>query len=426
MDGQVYGMTTRAALRPAAFALAYAVCAFAALAATSGEDGIAAVWPASGVFLAGLILLEGRQRHILLGGVAVASMAANLWVGVGILAAIGYTLANLAEGGIALAVMRALGLRRQLFVAPRSFAIFVLAAFVAGLASAAMAGLLSGNGSRVFLSSWASTVILGMLTVTPTIMFIANDRAGRSRLASLDGLLTLAVTAALSALAFGQSDLPLLFLPMAALSFATFAVGLSGAAVAVVVVAAIGSVLTALNLGPVSVFLDATPDRVLFFQGYLFALVVSVLPVAVLLARRQEDLARIENSHRLLELAERSARVGHWRFSLKDRQIYWSAEALRVAGYPRDSRPTLDDALEIHLPEERERVSALVALALREGLPFTYEARMRRADGEIRVIECRAQVERDDTDTVIALFGTVVDVSRRTAPGNRGTRTVTA
>ena len=411
--------TPREAALPAGFAIAYAACAFIALYATSGADGIAAVWPASGVFLAGLILCEGRRRWMLAGGTALASMAANLWVGVGPIAAVGYTLANLAEGGIALAVMRLLGLRRSRFVAPASFAIFSLAAVIAGSSSAIMAAILSGNWSAGFLTSWASTVILGMLAVTPTIMFVANDRPGRARLLSFNGISTLIVTALVAVIAFGQNGLPLLFLPMAALSFATFGIGLSGAAVALVLVAAIGSVLTALNLGPVQQFFPAIEEQVLFFQGYLFALIVSVVPLAVLLARRQEDLARIENSHRLLETAERSARVGHWRYARADRSIYWSTEALRIAGYRRDERPGLEDVLAIHLPEDRERVRGLVELALRNGLPFTYRARIRRIDGDIRTVEARAEVERDDTDAIVALFGTITDVSRRTAPAQR-------
>ena len=60
----------------AAFTIGYLLCALVALELTSGEDGIAAVWPPSGIFLAGLLVIRTGNRWWLVGGVALASMVA--------------------------------------------------------------------------------------------------------------------------------------------------------------------------------------------------------------------------------------------------------------------------------------------------------------------------------------------------------------
>ncbi len=286
----------------ALFSLLYFACALVALYVTGGEDGIAAIWPASGVFIAGLLLVHREHRGPLIAGVAAASLAANLWGGISWLVAAGYTIANIIEGLIALLAM---GPRRGTsFVTPRTLLRFLWAVAVATAASTAMAAALSLNLSLTFLSSWATTVMLGMATVTPTIMFLAQDKRGRDKLASLPAVAVLAMVAGLSVAAFGQTEYPLLFLPMAGLAFATFSIGLSGTALGIVVVTAVGSLLTAMGEGPVSLSFDTITRQVLYFQAYLLCLIASTLPLAVLLTRLEDE------AERNLELAETDALTG--------------------------------------------------------------------------------------------------------------------
>ncbi|MCJ8189867.1 GGDEF domain-containing protein [Sphingomicrobium aestuariivivum] len=286
----------------AIFSVLYFGCAIAALYVTGGEDGIAAIWPASGVFIAGLLLTSRDYRGPLIAGVATASLGANLWGGISWLEAGGYTIANIIEG---LVVWRIMGPRRGTsFVTPETLLRFLIAMAAGTAASTVMAAGLSMNLSPTFLSSWATTVLLGMATVTPTIMFLVQDRRGRRRLASFKALAVLAMVAGLSVAAFGQTDYPLLFLPMAGLAFATFAIGVSGTAVAMVIVTAIGSLFTAMGEGPVSLAFENIVSQVLYFQAYLLCLIASTLPLAVLLTQREAE------AEANLELAETDALTG--------------------------------------------------------------------------------------------------------------------
>ena len=401
-------------------ALLYLLCALIALALTSGADGIAAVWPASGVFVAGLILYRGRAQQVLIAGVALASMVTNVWSGTGIWSAVAYTIANLAEGGIAMALMRLMGIRQRTFAEPVGIAIFALAAVIAGVASAGMAGLLSGNLEIPFLQSWATTVTLGMLTVTPTIMFLVGSERGAAGTAWTRHLWTLPVTALVSVITFGQQEMPLLFLPILAISIATIFQGLSGAAIAIAIVAATGSIFTAIDRGPVSLFFGSVEEQVLFFQFYLVGLIASVLPLAALLSRHTRNLARLEQTHRLLEAAERLARMGHWRHSLADGTTFWSVEAARIAGFEPASAPDLFGSVASYHPQDRDRVAGLLQLAAREGLPFKFEARIVDADGRTRHVSNRGQVETGPDGRVIALFGTLMEKTERAVSAGNG------
>ena len=286
----------------AATSLAYLACAVVALVITDAEDGIAVFWPASGVFVAGLLLVDRAMRPALAAGVAVASLASNVVGGVPWIEAAGYTLANIIEG---LLVFLLLGERRSArFADPATMVRFMVAAFIGGIASALMAGLLSANFTIPFLRSWATTVILGLATVTPIVMFIAQDSGRRVKLLSVRALAAFAVVAALSVAAFAQSVYPLLFLPMVGLSIATLLLGLAGSSIALGIVAAIGSWLTAEGQGPVTQSFPAIEAQVLYFQAYIVALILSVMPLAVLLTRHQIA------AERNLELAETDALTG--------------------------------------------------------------------------------------------------------------------
>lgn len=398
---------------PMLYGMAWFVCAVAALTLTQGEDGIAAVWPSSGIFVAALLYFGPRRRVITAAWIATASMAANLSAGSSFLATTGYTIANLLEGYLVFALMGGRSAAKLLLSRPWNMARFGGAAIVAGCFSALAAGVLSGNLTYGFLSSWMSTVTLGMLIVTPVILFIAQDPQDRRNLLSLRAVWTALVVGILSIAAFGQAGMPLLFLPVMGMAIATATLGLSGAAAALVIIATIGSVLTTFNTGPVTLFFDTTEKQVFFFQLYLVALLVSSMPVAFLLAQRGRDLAEIAENARMLESAERAAQVGHWRFSPVDNTARWSREALRICGFDADSQPSIEDWFEIHHEDDRERVRSFIVEATSHTLPFAFEARIRRGGNEIVHLDCRGEAEADANGRVTALFGTMLDVTER-------------
>lgn len=396
----------------AIYAAGWFVCAMIALELTQGEDGIAAVWPPSGIFVAALLHMGARGRKLTSSGVALASIVANMWAGSGFFASFGYTIANLIEGWLVFFLMDRGRFRHMLLARPANLIRFAISAIIGGIASTVMAGALSGNFDTVFLTSWMSTVTLGMLIVTPVIMFLIQDQHHETGIFTFRGFWTFVLVALTALAAFGQSDIPLLVLPIVAISITTAALGLTGAVLALLLVATIGSVLTALNLGPVGIFFPPVENQVLFFQVYLLALLVSTLPVALSLAQHRRDLQELATSKRMLEAAERAAKVGHWRHDPATDTIYWSEEAGRMLA--RTPLPvSLDEMVEMFHQDDRERISRLLVTAEETGIPFTFEARIDRFDGTPGYFECRNQVETSSQSGPPVIFGTIMDVTER-------------
>ena len=417
---------------PICIGLAYFGCAWIALQLTSGEDGIAAIWPASGVLVSGLILMRGKRRKWVWVSVGIASFIANLIGGSGVLAAAGYTIANLLEGALLVWVMERLITGKLSFSRPTVLAVFTLASFIASIFSAIVAGILTASFASSFLFSWFTTVLLGILSVTPAIMFIAQNPESRAKLISFAAIWVFAFAIICAGLAFGQSSYPLLFLPIIAVLFATVSLGLGGSAVAMLMVVAIGSILTASKRGIVSVVFQTIEEQVLFFQFYVVAMVLSVLPVAVLLSRHRLDLSRIEASNALLSKAERTAKIGHWRFDFEGQSMHWSQGALKMLGDTAAPPADIEGLIARHHKDDQHRIRRAFGAALAGGLPSRFTGRIEtggdapnatpladaasEAASETRErflpIETRSEIEFDDEGEIAAIFGVIREVGQ--------------
>ena len=397
---------------PLVYSLAWLVCAYIALELTQGEDGIAAVWPSSGIFVASLLHLGWSGRLATTVGVGIASLLANYVGGLSLLACFGYTVANLAEGWLVFYLMGGEKSRGKLLARPMNLIRFAASAMFVAMLSAGVAGVLSAKFDLDFLTSWATTVGLGMLIVAPFILFLVQSDEGRKRLVSVRTVWALMLVAVASLAAFGQAQVPLLFLPVLAISIATAALGLSGAALALLVVAVIGSVLTVYDTGPVSGYFPLQGQQVLFLQVYFLGLLVSAMPVALMLAQRQRDLVKLSTSNRFLTSAEKAAKVGHWRYAPSDGAVYLSSEARRMLG--EDARPhTVADIADLFHDDDRKRVAHVLLQSLATGVPFVFEARIPGPQGEMFDTECRGEVEWADDPQKIAIFGTMMDITDR-------------
>ncbi|MGX7708100.1 sensor domain-containing phosphodiesterase [Methylobacterium sp. Gmos1] len=128
--------------------------------------------------------------------------------------------------------------------------------------------------------------------------------------------------------------------------------------------------------------------------------------------RRRASEEALVSANRNLMLAERMARIGHWRVDLASGALAWSDEVCRMHGRaPGDPAATTKEALGYYHPEDRERVTALVAEARERRQGFSFKARIVRADGEVRVVVSRGICELDEAGAGTALFGTVQDVT---------------
>ncbi|MCJ2182775.1 diguanylate cyclase [Novosphingobium sp. 1949] len=406
------------ALWPILVASTYFLCAVAALHLTDGSDGLATVWPASGVSIAGLLLARKAQRPLLVGAIALASLGGNWLSGMPALDSLFYTIANVAEAVIGFLCIRHINRHGQSIYNPLAVLEFAVAAMLTGVLSAATAALLTGAGLGLMFVSWATTVTLGIMIVVPLTLNIFTEFKGLSTIPRkqwlLSGLVLLAV-ALISLVVFNQTTYPLLFLPLMCVIVATYLLGPNGAMVSILLIAVIGSSKTlGAESGPILLMRHSDPAlATLFLQFYLFTLLLSALPLAALLGARERILMQVTRAKRWLEMSEQFAHVGHWRLDLVNNDLFWSDEVFRIHELDSSQSPPLEGALDFYHPDDRALVQRQLEALIESTRPFDFEARLITARGEKRYVRSQGELEFDAKGKPIAIFGIFQDVTER-------------
>lgn len=149
----------------------------------------------------------------------------------------------------------------------------------------------------------------------------------------------------------------------------------------------------------------------------LAALAFGVREVAV---RRQlqwqahghsQALRELEDKVRWLNTTESHARVGHWRLTLENDEVFWSDATFAIHGMKPGAVPDLERAIDFFHPDDRAGVARNIEDARDSGEFRTFRARLMGADGVLRYVESGASAEFDKDGSPIALFGIIKDRS---------------
>jgi diguanylate cyclase (GGDEF)-like protein len=118
--------------------------------------------------------------------------------------------------------------------------------------------------------------------------------------------------------------------------------------------------------------------------------------------------AALRQSSQIFRQAERAANVGSWRVDLATQELFWSDQVYVINGVEPGRAMTVDEAIALYEPEDREMVVAKLEQTVADGLPFAFETMIRRSDGEPRRI--RVMGERVDVDGVPnSIAGVILD-----------------
>ncbi len=406
-------------LGPVILGIAYFAFAMLALMVTRGAHGIAAIWPPSGILLATLLIVPRRSVWRFAAAAIVASFAANLLAGSDVRIAVGFSAANGLEALFATLMLRRRTGRRVSFVDPSGLSSFFVVSSIAALGSAAAAACIAPAPRIPFMLSWFGTVWLGMLLVTPLLLAIfeigvsARHSVSQRDTRNLLGIVALTLLASVTT--FGQTQYPMLFIPMMVIVIAVLRGGMLGGIVSIVVVVIVGSSALWWGTGPVFLIQASHETRLLFFQFYLLSLFVSALPMATLLAARDRLRINLSERIRLLDQAEAAAHIGHWRVNPANQGLFWSPEVFRMHGLAEGAPPALEAAIDLYHPDDRGRVAAIVADALADGRPFAFEARLVRPDGTVRHVATQGERDYSSRDDAIGLFGLIRDITEQSA-----------
>lgn len=140
---------------------------------------------------------------------------------------------------------------------------------------------------------------------------------------------------------------------------------------------------------------------------------IVVLPFVRAREHAQHDL-RLRN-RRFME-AEEVAHIGSWDLNLITRELKWSREAYRIFGMDPaqdDLTPEVFDE-RVH-PDDFDVVTETYKETLKKQLPYCFEHRIVRPDGQIRWVEERCHSEFMADGTPVRSLGTVQDITDRRA-----------
>lgn len=122
---------------------------------------------------------------------------------------------------------------------------------------------------------------------------------------------------------------------------------------------------------------------------------------------------RLGKALQWLETAGEIAQLGYWYVDVTDQSLEWSAEVYRIHGYePGAFTPTVEQAIDAYHPDDRDRLAEAVQRGQETGEPWSLDARLVKAGGEICqvVASGRPLYERGK---LVALFGVIQDVTQR-------------
>ncbi len=134
--------------------------------------------------------------------------------------------------------------------------------------------------------------------------------------------------------------------------------------------------------------------------------------------RRVED--ELRRSQSALAEAGSLAQLGAWWIDFDDREdlnanpLHWSDEVYRIFGYEPGELPVTNALFFEHVPsEDRPRIARAIALALEERRTYKLEHRIRRKDGEERIVCEHAHVHFDGQGRPLRIIGAVQDITDR-------------
>jgi two-component system sensor histidine kinase UhpB len=127
---------------------------------------------------------------------------------------------------------------------------------------------------------------------------------------------------------------------------------------------------------------------------------------------RHQVEQRLRQSERQLAEAQQVARIGSWARDLRTDQVTWSNELYRLFDVKSpEIHLSYEQFLNRLVPQDVERIRALVDEAIRERSPFTCDYRITHTDGGVHVLHDRGGIILNEEGEPIRLIGTVQDVT---------------
>ncbi len=404
--------------------VSYVAVALVALVFFATNRTPAAIWPATGLLLAFMLIFPRRMWPGIVAAGFVAATAANFITGKSLLISLGLGGVDALEGLLSAVLL-------TVFVGPR-----IRFTRLHELAGLLFLSVMVGNGIAAFWGAgvfraagvpywygwclWMLSHGIGTLTVTPCV--VSWSQAGTrwrdlSTIRKAEAFFLLLALTVVSVLIFGGESwssmaLPYVVFPL--LVWAALRFGVQGASAAAMSLAAIAVWYTSHGMGPFAVLAGSSIEKLLQVQSFVAAALACSLVPAIVIGERKEAEEKLRQSEARLGLAQEIAGVGSFVLDRADQHSRWSEQMFRITGRdPSAKEPSRAEFLTWVHPEDRDCVQSSYDQIFQNGKPFEIDFRYICPDGSWKQLHAIARPETDARTKAITAFGTMMDLTDR-------------
>ncbi len=452
-------------------ALVYFVLAKGGLALASINPNATPIWPPTGFALAAVLIRGYRVAPAILAAAFAVNMTIPGTIATSFAIGLGNTLEAIVGGWM---INRWCG-GLDTYATPGGVGRFAFLSFfpsaispTIGVTTLALAGFAeAAKFGSIWLTWWLGD-LAGALVITPVIVLWArSDRKSLRSLELRESLLLFAGTCAIGVLAFSPlikqtaERAPLGFLAVLPLLWAALRRGQRDTATVALILSCFAVWATIAGGGPFA--RGSLNESFLLLLMFMISIAVPSLALsadAAVRERTEEELRRaqdelsqrihqrtaalsaanaalqnevdnrrrieaeLDEQKRYLVEAQRLANLGSWVRDVERDAVTWSDQLYEIHGLQRDQfEGTLEGFFKLVHPDDRERVRAEVARALRDGQGFQSERRIVRPSGEVRHLQTIVELIKDEHGHVVRMIGIAQDVTERKEAENALDRT---
>jgi PAS domain S-box-containing protein len=118
-----------------------------------------------------------------------------------------------------------------------------------------------------------------------------------------------------------------------------------------------------------------------------------------------------KKASQLIQIAQKSGKVGSYHYTVSDQKIFWSSALKRIHGLERE--PKLEDYWNLLHPDDRDRHVTLFHRSMKEGQGYQAVYRVvRKNDAKVVYVFTTVDPIFDETGTLNAVSGITVDINQ--------------
>lgn len=133
-----------------------------------------------------------------------------------------------------------------------------------------------------------------------------------------------------------------------------------------------------------------------------------------LLQIQQATALEVQHINLKLRATQTIAKIGSWDFNSRTGEVSWSEEVYHIFGMnPQEEPLPYPEQLTLVHPDDLSWYAAAVERAITEGITYSCEFRTYNQQGELKFINARGDVLRDEQGEITGLYGVVIDITDR-------------